>query len=252
MAAHANLDTTTSVLDAHIKSIQNRIPTSIRTTCFPESTSKLLRNIVLAVGILNGFLLLGSIFTVGVRYTGHSMLLLSLASCTHTSFIGIVLGVHIAEMVASLGSLGGQLADVLRNTRYGDDVYTHGALFGSTLTMALLMQFASSYYKGLSACVANLSTHLATESVGNFTHDASKKAFDPFTSCGASGPVGFVAFFSGSLFWTYAGLALVLFTKRSEIISGIAPASSNQLYDEIGVENEFSGDFPSAAATIHV
>jgi len=256
MATHTNLDAT-SALDTHINSIQNRIPTSIRTACFPDSTSTLLRNIILAVGVLNVFLFVGSLSTVGVRYTGHSMLLLSLASCTHISFIGMVLGIHIAEMVASLGRLGGRLADVVRNTstRYGDDVYAHGALFGSSLIMAILMQFASSYYKGLSACVANLSTHLAVESVENFTRDASideNNSLDPFTSCGASGPVGFVAFFSGSLFWLNAGFAVVLYTKRGEIISGVSPVSSNQHYDEIGVENEFSGDFPSAVATIHV
>merc|ERR1719491_372929 len=132
------------------------------------------------------------------------------------------------------------------------------------------MRVASSYYKGVSACVANLARGLpasqAAVSVQNLTSGYAStdghNVFDPFATCGASGPVGFVAFFSGSLFWINAGFAVVLYIKRDEIVSGIAPGSSNQHdYDEIGVEtdinrNEFSGDFPLSAAagtrTMHV
>lgn len=255
MATHTNLDTN-SALEAHINNIRSKTPSFCRTACFPDSTSTLLRNTILAMGVLNIFLLLGSLSTVGVRFVGYSMLLLSLASCAQISFIGMVLGIHIAETVGSLGSLGAQLAHVLRNTstRYKDDVYVHGTLLGSTLIMTILMQFVSSYYKGVSACVASLSA--PQESVHNFTRDASieeQKINDPYASCGASGPVGLVAFFSGSLFWVNAGFAVVLYVKRGEIISGVAPISSSQHdYDEIGVENDFSGDFPSAAATMHV
>lgn len=260
-AHHTNLDTT--ILEDHLNNIRNKIPPSIRTACFPDSTSTLLRNTILTMGVLNGFLFLGSLFTIGVRFTGSSMVLLSLASCLHLACIGMVLGSHIAATVGSLGGVGGRVAYLLSNTstRYGADVYAQGTLFGSTVVMAILMQFASSYYKGVSACVANLASPRAAASQ-NATGAASMggltTASDPFATCGASGPVGFVAFFSGSLFWINAAFAMVLYVKRGEIISGAAPGSSHQrAYEEIGVENDFSGDFPSSVAagterTIHV
>lgn len=258
------MEDTTSALGAHLNNIRNKIPPSIRAAC-PNSTSTLLHNTILTMGVLNAFLLLGSIFTVNVRFLGYSMLLLSLASCVHVACVGMVLGVHIAETVGSLGGLGGRLAYLLSNTstRYGGDSYAHGTMFGSTLMMVLLMHVASSYYKGVSACVATLAAPGAAvvqNVTGGYASAGGHHVSDAFAACGASGPVGFVAFFSGSLCWINTGLALVLYLRKNEIISGAAPGSTNQQeYDEIGVENDFSpidssGDFSSSAAvrTVHV
>mmetsp|Transcript_14425 Transcript_14425/g.23554 ORF Transcript_14425/g.23554 Transcript_14425/m.23554 type:complete len:269 (+) Transcript_14425:206-1012(+) len=250
-----NIHITTSALDGHLNNIRSNIPPSIRAACFPDSTSTFLRNLLLAMGTLNVFLFLGSLLTVGVRFMGgFTMIFISMASCIHLSCIGMVLGKHIASETM----MGGRLAHTLRNTsaRYGSDVFVLGALFGSTLVMATLMRFVSTYYGGVSACVANAVS--ASASIhGNLTggyatndkHNDSSSSYND-DACGASGPVGFVSFLSGLLFWLNAVLASVLFTKRDELLSGdVGP--SNQ-YDEIGVDHDgdgrgFAGDFPSSS-----
>ncbi|KAL7539374.1 hypothetical protein ACHAXR_009223 [Thalassiosira sp. AJA248-18] len=127
--------------------------------------------------------------------------------------------------------------------------------------LALLMRVVSSYDGGLSQCVANAASSASTSHNlaggyanihGKSNSDSHHAVFDPFTACGASGPVGFVSFISGLLFWFNIVLAMVLYSKREEILSG---GSSSQ-YDEIGVNDHgFAGDFPSSSGgirTMHV
>ena len=49
----------------------------------------------------------------------------------------------------------GRLANLLHHmsSKYGNNVYAHGVLFGSTLMMGLIMHVMSSYYGGVSRCV---------------------------------------------------------------------------------------------------
>lgn len=133
--------------------------------------------------------------------------------------------------------------------------------------MAMLMHVVSSYCGGMSECVTNAAASASSSSAHNLTggyandgnngsshSGATTTLFDPFITCGASGPVGFVSFLSGLLFWLNVVLAAVLYTKREAILSGDV-GSSNQ-YDEIGGDDGrgFAGDFPSSTGmrTMHV
>lgn len=194
-----------------------------------------------------------------------------------------------------LGIVGARLGHVLRNSsrqRYGGSdnnaPYAHGAMVGSALMMALLMHVVSSYYGGVAECVAN-AAHKASSSSssGSGHHDltggyanmhddgtgssnsntSSSSSSYPYGNCGASGPVGFVSFLAGLLFWLNAVLAGTLHVKRDELLSGsgggdgdsgggYGGSSYSNQYDEIGivdVDNDgdagFAGDFPPASAT---
>ena len=167
-----------------------------------------------------------------------------------------------------------RVTNLMRNAsaRYGTDVYIHGFAFGVTLMMAMLMHIISLYYGGLSSCVASaassaLSSASASSSNNNLTGGYSSHnmqqdisnghhtntmgaaAFDPYNTCGASGPVGFVSFISGLLFWFNSVLTVVLYAKREEIAMGGSAGGAGQ-YDEIGASAEqqqqrgFAGDFP--------
>ena len=187
----------------------------------------------------------------------------------------------------------GRLANLLHHTssKYGNNVYAHGVLFGSTLTMGLIMHVMSSYYGGVSRCVTKShaawinggDAHTLTGGYSNDDNDsisssstttqsATSTNFDPWGNCGASGPVGFISLLTGLLFWFDVILALALYIKREELLSGeggvVGGEGSNQ-YEEIrGVDDDdgsnrrdggggFAGDFPSMSAaagmrTMHV
>lgn len=137
--------------------------------------------------------------------------------------------------------------------------------------MGLLMHVVSSYYDGLSNCVAsttanansnaasatNLTGGYANMHTSNGHHTTSASSIDPYATCGASGPVGFVSFISWWLVWFNVILGMTLFTKRDEILSGVGGGGSGQ-YDEIdGGSGGFDGDFPSSSGgggmrTMHV
>ncbi|KAL7548348.1 hypothetical protein ACHAWF_011634 [Thalassiosira exigua] len=256
-----NIQVGVSALGAHVQRIQSSVPPTIRSACFPESTSALLRNIFLAMAVLNGFLLLGSLFSMGSRFAGSTVLLASAMSVAHVWCAGLVLGGHLADAMASAGGSLGRLAEALRgaSARYGRDAYAHGALLGSTVAMALAMRMIASYYGGMSGCVGNAAAsasaaHNLTGGYANMHRGGSHGSFEPYAACGASGPVGFVSFLSGLLFWLDLALAAVLYSKREELLSGEGSYSSQ--YDEIGGSDGggFDGDFPNAAGprTMHV
>ena len=193
---------------------------------------------------------------MGVKFMGLSILLIAFVSCIHVTCLTLVLGNHVADTISGLGLL--PLANTLRNTssRYGTDAYMHGAMFGSTLLMALLLHVTSSYYGGLAECVtANAATawkgqqHLTGGYADSVTHNNNSSSsiehhFDPYTACGASGPVGFVSFLSGLLFWANAVFSVTLYSKREELLSGMSSTMNH--YDEIG--GGFAGDFPPGSS----
>ena len=178
------------------------------------------------------------------------------------------------------------------SSKYGNNVYAHGVLFGSTLMMGLIMHVMSSYYGGVSRCVTKSHAawingdggHALTGGYSNddddsissssttTTQSATSANFDPWGNCGASGPVGFISLLTGLLFWFDVILALALYIKREELLSGeggvVGGGGSNQ-YEEIrDVDDDdgsnirdggggFAGDFPSMSAaagmrTMHV
>lgn len=169
------------------------------------------------------------------------------------------------------------MANTLRNSssRYGQNVFLYGALFGSTVFMAMLMHIVHVYYGGVSDCVVDAAaasrggdgTFHLTGGYGNDMNNSTKgisTAFNPFRTCGASGPVKLVSFLSSMLVWSNAILAVTLYARRGELLSeGGGVGSSNQ-YDEIGgtqspagggfapvgegfapVGGGFAGDFPA-------
>ena len=128
-------------------------------------------------------------------------------------------------------------------------VFAHGTAFGSTALMALLMHVVWAYYARVNDCVVNLDTRL--EHAYNITrshhhyngqqqqHTPSYATIDNVNHliCGAYGPVGFVSFLSGLLYWLNLSLAIALYVKRTELSSsggtggGIMPLQSE--YEEI-------------------
>eukprot|EP00571_Detonula_confervacea_P003707 CAMPEP_0172319218 /NCGR_PEP_ID=MMETSP1058-20130122/37097_1 /TAXON_ID=83371 /ORGANISM="Detonula confervacea, Strain CCMP 353" /LENGTH=308 /DNA_ID=CAMNT_0013034217 /DNA_START=118 /DNA_END=1044 /DNA_ORIENTATION=- len=283
-----NIPIATSAIDVHLHNLQSNIPPNLRSLCFPHSTSAFLRNMILTNATLNLLLFPSSLLSIGVRYMGFDIVLISFTSCFHMAIICMVLGNHIADTVSSssftlLGNnnnnnLGPRLANTLRNTslRYGSNVFLYGALFGSTVVMAMLMHVVHVYYGGIADCVVTNAANAASNSrsgsgafhlTGGYANDdhssntsgstmaAATTAFDPFTICGASGPVKLVSFLSSLLVWSNAILAVTLYAKREELLSGggggAGSFSSSNQYDEIGgVATQppngggFAGDFP--------
>ena len=51
--------------------------------------------------------------------------------------------------------------------------------------------------------------------------------------CGAYGPVGFVSFLSGILYWLNLSLAIALYVKRTELSGGGSSLTMQAEYEEI-------------------
>ena len=211
---------------------------------------------------LNGFFVLSSLFVIGVRFMGLSILWVSISSSIHIAYSTMIFGNHVADTISRIGLV--PLANTLRNAsaRYnqpGRDVFNLGAMFGSTLIMAVLLHAVSSYYGGLADCVtANAAAasrgggqHHSLSGGYDDTHNSSTaggsssyRVFEPYETCGSSGPVGVISFLSGILFWLNSMLAVTLYTKRDELLSGGASVGQYEEIDPNGVG--FAGDFPSS------
>lgn len=218
---------------------------------------------------LNAFLLLTSVFTSSVKFMGYSIFLISISSCLHVACLGLLFGSHVADAFGSLGQL--RLAATSRHysTRYGNDAFAFGTLFGATIVMAVLMRVISSYYGGVASCATGVATRLharqrnggydsTSTSTGGYATTANDG--DAFAACGASSAAaaGFASFLAGWLGWLDVALAAVMYAKRDELLSGeVGPANR---YDEIGIADNddrvrgFAGDFPSSTpmTTMHV
>jgi len=197
-----------------------------------------------------------SLLVAGVRFMGLSIMFIAFISCTHIIVLTLVLGNHIADTLSRLNLV--PMANTLRSTssRFATDLYMHGTLFGSTAVMAILLHITSSYFGELANCVAdnaassissgqhNLTGGYASHVVNSNTYNIDD--YNPYNSCGSSGPVGFISFITGLLFWFNSILSIALYARRDEILSGGGGGGSQQ-YDEIGSgDGTFSGDFPSS------
>mmetsp|Transcript_27728 Transcript_27728/g.58590 ORF Transcript_27728/g.58590 Transcript_27728/m.58590 type:complete len:288 (-) Transcript_27728:236-1099(-) len=270
-----NIPIASSAMDAHFNNFRNSLPPSLRNIplCCPENTSTLLRNIIVSSGILHGFLLLSSLFVAGSRFMGFSIFTIAIISSLHFVCTTLVFGDHVLDALAGIlsnSSAGMRMANTLRNTstRYGTDMYMHGTLFGSACILAILMHVLHSYYGGLAECVTNAaSSRMNNNGANNLTggyanmHENDPNTYnmnggyvDPYTLCGSSGPVGFVSFITGLLFWIDMVLAVTLYTRRHELLNGGGGGGvSSSQYDEIGVQSGsggvggFDGDFPSSS-----
>lgn len=245
-------DAGAQVMDAHLANARNAIPPPLRGCC-PDSTSTVIRNLILSLATLNGLLLLGCLFTVGTRNLGSTAFVLACISCGHAVIAAMVLGSHVVESIESVGNRSaGQIASLLRTASalYEMDVYAHGFLLGSTFCMSFMMHVLSVFFGGVADCIdkANQSgvssEYNLTGGYANLDSQLAQHQSNAYLACGSSGPVSFVAFISGLLFWVNATLTCVLFTKRSNLINGtVGNSAGGGQYDEIG-GGSFQGDFP--------
>ena len=239
------------VMDAHLDNVRNAVPPSLRGCC-PDSTSTVIRNLILSLVTLNGLLWLGCLFSVGTRYLGSTAFVLACLSCGHTVIVAMVLGSHVVESIEIVGNRSaGQIASLLRtaSARYEMDVYAHGFLLGSTFCMSFMMHMLSVFFGGVSDCIDQAKQSVSSEynltgGYANLDSQLAQNQSNTYIACGSSGPVSSVAFISGLLFWVNATLTFVLFTKRSNLINGtVGSAAGGGQYDEIG-GGSFQGDFP--------
>ncbi|KAL3791449.1 hypothetical protein HJC23_011505 [Cyclotella cryptica] len=237
------------------------------------STGSLLRVLVLACIVVNCLLFLSAFLALGVRYVGMNTLLVSLVSCAHTVGMAMVLSPHITNsesIIASGGdhSIMQSIEQILRysSQRYTDNPLAYGAIMGGTAMLITVMHAVSAYYGGIAQCVASNGTRLVHNTVSNNMTSGSAHSFDSYGMCGSSGPVNVVSFLSSILSWLYLAVAVLLYTRRVELL-GEQSSSGTYQYDEIGESvdgsvggvaggsGRFAGDFPSGGAsptTLHV
>lgn len=109
--------------------------------------------------------------------------------------------------------------------------------------MALLMHVVWAYYARVNDCVVNLDARI--EHAYNITrhhhhvgqHGTTTPSYAAIDNvnhliCGAYGPVGFVSFLSGLLYWLNLSLAIALYVKRTEL-SGDNNIPLQSEYEEI-------------------
>lgn len=142
-------------------------------------------------------------------------------------------GTVLSRVVTSLSQL----------SIYATQPFMLGALFGSTLVMALLMHILSNFFGDLSSCVgaaAALASKVDSETAS-------------IEECGSHGAAAGVWFFAGFLFWLDISLAGVLFVKRDELLAD-AQSNAYQDIDSPRDAGTFQGDFPNGATamTMHV
>jgi hypothetical protein len=159
--------------------------------------------------------------------------------------------------------------------QYTNNPLAYGSIMGSTAMLVPLMKFIAATFGGIANCVSNRGSkymhrmHDMHMMHGNATSTTSSAEhyFDSYGVCGASGPVHFVSFLSSTLSWVYLAIAIVLYTRRNELLEGGGGGSSSigggsYQYDEIGESQNdgrsnsggFAGDFPNGgvATTMQV
>ncbi|KAL7518321.1 hypothetical protein ACHAWX_003160 [Stephanocyclus meneghinianus] len=237
------------------------------------STTSLLRSLVIACIIVNFLLFLSAFLAMGVRYVGMNTLLVAIVSCAHTVGMAMVLSPHIANN-ESLIARGGNhnimqsIEQILlyASHRYANNPLAYGAIMGGTAMLITAMQAISAYYGGIAQCVASHGARLVHNTVNTNVTSGTAHYFDSYGVCGSSGPVHFVSFLSSILSWLYLAAAVLLYTRRGELLGDQTNGGTYQ-YDEIGESVDgasgggvggsvgFAGDFPSGGAsprTLHV
>ena len=231
------------------------------------STPSFLFNLLLANAALNALLLpcallSSSLFGGTTAHRSHhsSLLLASLLSCVHASFIAILLGDRVSDAFppSSRSSAPSRLANALRAAceSHGSDPYVRGAALGSTIVLAVLMRVASSGWGGGGG------------------------GSEPESSSATSSSGSIASFLSGLLSWLDAAMAASMYAaKRREGMSSSSSSlggdydgggggfglggigdlllfstssstnrgNDNRQYDEIGDGLGFAGDFPSSS-----
>ncbi|KAL3802261.1 hypothetical protein ACHAWO_005665 [Cyclotella atomus] len=172
------------------------------------------------------------------------------------------------------GAVQLQLDQILQYTshQFTNNPLAYGSIMGGTAMLVPLMRFISASFGGIAQCVANRGTkymhrmHDMHMMHGNVTsnNSAASHYFDSYGVCGASGPVHFVSFLSSILSWVYLAIAVVLYTRRNELLEGSGGGGGigggSYQYDEIGESQNdvrssgFAGDFPNGgvATTMQV
>jgi hypothetical protein len=225
-----------------------------------SQTSSLLRTLVLACLVINIFFFLSSFLTLGVRYIGMTTLLSSLISSGHTVATIMVLSPHISNNHHEINNIHPsslQFDQILQYTshQYTNNPLAYGTIMGGTFMLVPLMQAVSSYYGGIASCVA----HRGSRHDMHMLHNTTSYYFDSYGVCGSSGPVHFVSFLSSLLSWLYLAIAVLLYTRRGELLDGQigSVGGGSYQYDEIGESDGgrgFAGDFPNGgvARTLQV
>ncbi len=229
-----------AALGSYANNLRSAIPPPLRSICFPESLSSFLRNTILAIALLDVLFFMSTFFTWSSRYLGTTTMMVSIFSLLHVSYIAILLGNHLVQGIPQQHIQPNSVIDQLQQlSARTTSVFAHGTAFGSTALMALLMHVVWAYYARVNDCVVNLDARL--EHAYNITrahhhigqHTPSYSAIDNVNHliCGAYGPVGFVSFLSGILYWLNLSLAIALYVKRTELSGGGRPWQDD--YEEI-------------------
>mmetsp|Transcript_30535 Transcript_30535/g.45860 ORF Transcript_30535/g.45860 Transcript_30535/m.45860 type:complete len:261 (-) Transcript_30535:90-872(-) len=241
MATHFdnNVQMSGAALGAYTNNLRAAMPPPLRSIFFPESLSSFLRNTILAIALLDVLLFMSTFFTWSSRYLGTTTMMVSVFSLLHISYIAILLGNHLVQGIPPHQIEPNGVIDQLQQlSARATSVFAHGTAFGSTALMALLMHVVWAYYARVNDCVLNLDARL--EHAYNITHNGhhghtpSYSAIDNVNHliCGAYGPVGFVSFLSGILYWLNLSLAIALYVKRTEL-SGGGSLTMQAEYEEI-------------------
>jgi len=155
--------------------------------------------------------------------------MVSIFSLLHISYIAILLGNHLVQGIIPQNNNhiiepNGVIDQLQQLSQRFSSVFAHGTAFGSTALMALLMHVVWAYYARVNDCVVNLDTRIEhAYNVNHAQHNTpSTRAIDNVNHliCGAYGPVGFVSFLSGLLYWLNLSLAIALYVKRTELSGG--------------------------------
>lgn len=224
-----------AAIGAQLSNLRAAIPPPLRTICFPDNLSIFLRNTMTAIGVLNICLFFAAILTWPSRYLGSTTMMVSVVSIAHITYVSIILGNHLVHGIPPHQIQVGGIVDQLKSmsARY-QSVFAHGTAFGSTAFMALLMHVVWAYFARVNDCVVNLDNRI--QHAYNVTRHVSPThtAIDNVNHliCGAYGPVGFVSFISGILYWLNLSLAIALYVERRKLFGDNVDAMHGQ-YEEI-------------------
>ena len=225
-----------AAIGAQLSNLRAAIPPPLRTICFPDNLSIFLRNTITAIGVLNICLFFAAILTWPSRYLGRTTMMVSVVSIAHITYVSIILGNHLVHGIPPHQIQVGGFVDQLKSmsARY-QSVFAHGTAFGSTAFMALLMHVVWAYFARVNDCVVNLDNRI--QHAYNVTRHVSPThtAIDNVNHliCGAYGPVGFVSFISGILYWLNLSLAIALYVERRKLFGDNNVDAMHGQYEEI-------------------
>lgn len=239
-----NVHMSGAALNAHANNFRAAIPPPLRSLCFPESLSSFLRNTIFAIALLDVLFFMSTFFTWSSRYLGTTTMMVSVFSLLHISYIAILLGNHLVQGIPPHQIEPNGVIEQLKHlSARATSVFAHGTAFGSTALMALLMHVVWAYYARVNDCVVNLDARLEhAYNISRHSHSHSYSAIDNVNHliCGAYGPVGFVSFVSGILYWLNLSLAIALYVRRTELSGGgrMMHAEYEEIHSDLNLREE--------------